>query len=119
MVLVDTSVWVNHLNRSDRALIELLNNAQVAVHPFVLGELACGNIRNRTQILSLLMNLPSVPVVSGDEFFFFIEKKSLSGKGLGFVDIHLLASAAISETAVYTKDKQLYLASKNLGFITL
>ena len=107
MVIVDTSIWVNHLREGSLHLEGLLLNAKVVCHPFIIGELACGNIRNRNEFLSLIQTLPMAPMIELDEFLYFIEQNSLMGKGIGFVDIHLLASACLSEIPLWTSDKKL------------
>jgi len=105
MVLVDTSIWVNHLRRGDIQLEELLLNGEVVCHPFVIGELACGNIKNRYEILTLLQSLPETPTIDLAEYLYFIEQNHLSGIGIGFVDVHLLASAKLSGVPLWTNDK--------------
>jgi predicted nucleic acid-binding protein len=115
MVLVDTSVWVTHLREGSRSLETLLQDAQVMCHPFVLGELACGNIRNRKEILSLLRVLPMAPAVSLDEVLYFIEHNGLMGTGIGLVDVHLLASTAVAGLPIWTSDKRLRAAAVKLG----
>jgi predicted nucleic acid-binding protein len=107
MVLVDTSIWVNHLRRGDIRLENLLLDGEVACHPFVIGELACGNIKNRSEILALLHDLPKAPTIDLAEYLHFIEQNHLSGTGIGFVDVHLLASAQLSGVPLWTKDKRL------------
>jgi predicted nucleic acid-binding protein len=107
MVLVDTSIWVSHLREMHADLTRLLNDGEVACHPFIVGELACGNLRNRTVILSLLEALPMMAALEHDEVLTFIEIHRLMGKGLGYVDVHLLASAVLSQIPIWTLDKQL------------
>ena len=107
MVLVDTSVWVDHLRRGNDLLEELLLDGQVACHSFVIGELACGNMKNRSEILALLQALPKVGTVNLAEFLYFIEHHHLGGTGIGFVDVHLLASAQLSGFPLWTNDKRL------------
>ncbi len=107
MVLVDTSVWVNHLRRGDIQLEELLLDGEVVCHPFVIGELACGNIKNQSEILALLQALPQAPTIDLAEYLYFIEQNHLSGIGIGFVDVHLLSSAKLSEIPLWTNDKRL------------
>ena len=107
MVLVDTSIWVNHLRKGDIQLEELLLNGEVVCHPFVIGELACGNIKNRYEILTLLQSLPETPTIDLAEYLYFIEQNHLSGIGIGFVDVHLLASAKLSGIPLWTKNKRL------------
>ena len=115
MILVDTSIWINHFNKSNAGLIKLLNSAQVCIHPFVIGELSCGNISNRKEILSHLKSLPLVDTALDEEVFTFIEDKNLYGIGLGFVDVHLLASALIHNVKIWTGDKTLNKVAINLG----
>jgi len=114
MVLVDTSIWVHHLGKGDRHLESLLLDSEVACHPFIIGELACGNIGNRSEILSLLETLPSVSTVDMTEYLFFVEKNQLFGMGMGFVDVHLLASAKLSAIPLWTADKKLRKAALHL-----
>jgi len=107
MVLVDTSIWVTHLRQGSRQLEKLLMDAEVMCHPFIIGELACGNLKNRNEIISLLQSLPMAPTIEFDEFLFFIDRNHLMGKGIGFVDIHLLASARLIGVRLWTADKRL------------
>ena len=107
MVLVDTSVWISHLREAHTDLAGLLNDGKVASHPFIVGELACGNLNNRTLILALLKTLPMTPLVDHEEVLTFIENYNLMGKGLGYIDVHLLASAAIAGLPLWTLDKKL------------
>ena len=115
MVLADTSVWVNHLRNSDKHLEKLLFNGEVVCHTYIIGELACGNIKNRKEIISLLRSLPMTSPVEFEEFLYFIEQNQLNGKGIGFVDIHLLASAQISQIPLWTEDKRLMNTATELG----
>jgi len=115
MVLVDTSVWIDHLRKTSCRLAGLLEDGEVAIHPFVIGELACGNLANRKEILSLLHSLPEVQRVEDDEILFFIEQHSLAGRGLGQIDVHLLASSMIAAYPLWTKDKRLTAAAAELG----
>lgn len=114
MVLVDTSVWVSHLREGNAELGRLLNDADVVCHPFIVGELACGNLRNRSEILSLLQALPMVILAEHEEVMQFIENYRLMGKGLGYVDVHLLASALMTGVPIWTLDKRLGEASTKL-----
>ena len=108
MILVDTSVWVDHLRRGDARLAELLERSTVLMHPFVVGEMACGSLRDRGAILELLQDLPGAVVAESDEVLQFIERHDLHGKGIGYVDVHLLASVALTEGAkLWTRDKKL------------
>lgn len=114
MVIVDTSIWVNHLRKGDKHLEKLLLDAEVICHEFVIGELACGNLKNRTEILSLLQSLPHSPTVDPQEFHYFIDKHQLMGRGIGFVDVHLLASAQLSRLPIWTADNKLTAVSEDL-----
>ena len=114
MILVDTSVWVDHLRNGNDTLADLLLKDEVACHPMVIGELACGNLKRRKEILALLHALPSTKRVSDEEILFFIEQHRLSGRGLGLVDIHLLASCAISHATLWTLDSQLQQAADDI-----
>lgn len=107
MVLVDTSIWVSHFRAGSARLQALLLDAQVLAHDFVVGELACGNLNARKEILSFLRELPSAPVVSQWELLHFIESRRLAGRGVGFVDAHLLASAQLAGVPLWTSDSRL------------
>jgi predicted nucleic acid-binding protein len=107
MILVDTSIWIDHFHHSDEGLKDLLHSNQVCIHPFILGELSCGNIKNRKEVISLLRTLKSVDSVLDEEVFILIEDRELFGKGLGFIDIHLLASALVYHVPIWTRDKSL------------
>ncbi len=117
MILVDTSVWVDHLRRNNTRLAERLHAGAVACHPFIIGELACGNLGNREEILSLLQALPTVPISEPDEILAFIEGRSLMGKGLGYVDMHLLASTFLAGILLWTTDRRLRQVSRELGVV--
>lgn len=107
MILADTSVWINHFHsRSDR-LCRLLEEDRVLVHPFVIGELACGRLRNRAEALSHLQALPQAPKADDGEVLHFIEAHDLAGKGLGLIDTHLLASAHLAHCRLWTADRRL------------
>jgi predicted nucleic acid-binding protein len=108
VILVDTSVWIDHLRAGVPALAERLESGRVLVHPFVLGELACGNLRNRGEVLDLLAGLPAAPVATDAEARAFIERRALMGRGIGYLDVHLLASVALDGTArLWTRDRRL------------
>ena len=115
MVLVDTSVWVAHLREMHANLASLLNDGEVACHPFIVGDLACGNLKNRTIILSLLEALPMVAAAEHEEVLTFIDSHRLMGKGLGYVDVHLLASTVLSRLPLWTFDKKLEQVADMLG----
>ncbi|MDP1680208.1 MAG: type II toxin-antitoxin system VapC family toxin [Burkholderiales bacterium] len=108
MILVDTSVWIDHLRAGDAELTALLNGSQVMMHPFVLGELACGNLHNRTEVMALLKDLPRAKLATDEEVLFFIERHALMGRGIGYVDAHLLAAVILGGvTRIWTRDKRL------------
>jgi hypothetical protein len=116
MILVDTSVWVDHLRSGDQALAALLDGNRVAMHPFVLGELACGIIKQRVAILDLLRHLPRATVATDDEVLFFIERHTLMGRGVGYIDAHLLAAVALGGSdRLWTRDKRLHGLAETLG----
>lgn len=115
MILVDTSIWIDHLQSGNEGLIALLNSSQVSMHPFVLGELACGNLQQRTEILALLNDLPQATVAQNEEVLFVIEQHKLMGKGIGYVDAHLLSASLLnSNTKLWTRDKRLSTLARNL-----
>jgi len=114
MILVDTSVWINHLRKAEKELSRLLDQGVVLCHPFVLGELACGNMKNRNEILELLAALPKAEVASHEEAMHLVTDRKLWGMGIGWVDVHLLASALLSNCTLWTKDKALKSISRSL-----
>jgi len=107
MILVDTSIWIDHLRRGDGELVAALLVGQVLMHPWVVGELACGTLHDRAQILDLLRSLPVSPVAVEDEVLFFIDRYALMGRGIGYIDVHLLASARLAGARLWTRDKRL------------
>jgi predicted nucleic acid-binding protein len=115
MILVDTSIWVDHLRRGNSALAHLLEVGEAVTHPFVVGELACGSLRNRLEILDLLHALPQVREAGHTEVLILIEKKKLFGQGIGWIDAHLLASALLSDARIWTSDRRLSRAAAILG----
>ena len=115
MTLVDTSIWANHLRRADPRLVRLLRDAQVVCHPFVVGELACAHLGRRAEVLALLARLPTLLPVSQAEALAFVESNHLAGRGVGWVDVHLLASARLARASVFTADKALARAAERLG----
>lgn len=114
MVLVDTSVWVSHFRKGDSRLATLLIEGLVICHPFIIGELACGNFKNRKEIIGLLKNLPMVQIPEDEEVLQLIEEKRLMGLGIGYVDAHLLAAALINKAVLWTFDKPLKTAASQL-----
>jgi predicted nucleic acid-binding protein len=107
VILVDTSVWVDHLRRGNARLATLLDDAQVLCHPLVLGELALGNLRARHIMLDLLAALPVPPLADHEEVLRFIEVRRLYGRGIGWVDVQLLASCLLARCALWTLDERL------------
>ena len=116
MILVDTSIWIDHLRTGDPELGELLREGQVLGHPWVTGELALGHLSRRSEILGLLHNLPQATVATDDEVLAFIDIRQLFGLGIGYVDAHLLAATTLTTAArLWTRDKRLALAAVQHG----
>lgn len=115
MMLIDTSVWIDHLRRGNDALVERLDDAEVWCHPFIRGELACGHLGNRQEILSLMDALPEAPLADHEEVMTLVESRRLRGRGLGWVDVHLLASAMLAGIDLWTRDRRLAQAAQELG----
>lgn len=115
MILVDTSVWIDHLRQGDVQLAAALQAGQVWVHPFVVGELACGNLRARAEVLGLLQALPPILVATDKEILFFMDEQNLMGRGIGYIDVHLLASARLGGVLLWTRDKRLHAVAAELG----
>jgi hypothetical protein len=119
VILVDTSVWVDHLRTGDRVLGQLLDSGGVLGHRFVTGELALGNLRERDLVLSALRELPQATVASDDEVLHFIDRQALFGLGIGYVDAHLLAAVLLTLGAkLWTRDRRLQAAATQLGLAT-
>lgn len=115
MILVDTSVWIDHLRSGEPALATSLEGGQVLMHPFVLGELACGNLKNRGEVLRLLGDLPAAPTATEHEALTLIERRALMGRGIGYIDVHLLASAALAGVGrLWTRDRRLAAVAADL-----
>lgn len=108
ITLVDTSVWVDHLRHGNNRLASLLDEGNVLCHPFVVGELACGNLAHRDHILDLLGALPETPIASHEEIMALMRLRELHGKGLGWIDMHLVASALLAGCPLWTLDKTLH-----------
>lgn len=116
MILVDTSVWVDHLRSGDAPLAELLERGAVLGHPFVIGEIACGSLTDRGAILALLQHLPMAAVAEPDEVLGYINRHKLHGKGIGYVDVHLLTATALTGGAkLWTRDRRLHAVARELG----
>ncbi|RME24467.1 MAG: type II toxin-antitoxin system VapC family toxin [Deltaproteobacteria bacterium] len=115
MILVDTSVWIDHLRKGNERLCNLLEGGEVLCHPFVIGELACGNLRQRSLVLDLLSALPRAKTASHREVMTLVESKRLFGTGLGWIDAHLLASVLLEGCRLWSLDKALASAAGRLG----
>ena len=115
MILADTSIWVDYLRRGNSRFASVLDEAAVICHPFVVGELACGGIRNRAEVLKLLKALPSAVVASQSEALALVEWAGLSGRGLGWIDVHLLASARLSGCKIWSLDKAVREAAETMA----
>jgi predicted nucleic acid-binding protein len=116
MILIDTSVWVDHLRASDATLSGLLEGGQVLGHPFVTGELSLGNLRQRDLILTGLRELPQATVASDEEVLQFIDRQTLFGLGIGYIDAHLLAAVRLTPDAqLWTRDRRLQAVATQLG----
>ena len=119
MSLVDTSVWMDHLRAGDKTLAALLETGAVVVHPFVIGELALGNLRQREFVLNALSDMPSVDVATDAEVLFFIDRHRLFGRGVGYVDAHLLAATQVTAgVKLWTRDRRLHDIAADLGLAT-
>jgi predicted nucleic acid-binding protein len=116
VILLDTSVWVDHLRTDDKRVSDLLDSGRVLSHPFVIGELALGNLRQRQTILTSLQDLPAATSATDLEVLSFIEQRALSGFGIGYVDAHLLASTQLTaDASLWTRDKRLMRVAERLG----
>ncbi|MBN2102870.1 type II toxin-antitoxin system VapC family toxin [bacterium] len=107
MVLVDTSIWIDHFRNCNDQLVELLNDGEVFCHPFIIGELACGNLKNRKEILTALQALPQSSIIEHNEIMIFIEKNNIISKGLGYIDVAILASSLVTGSPLWTLDLKL------------
>jgi hypothetical protein len=115
VILVDTSVWVEHLRHGLPRLATHLQEGEVLIHPWVIGELACGNLRNRSQLLELMQGLPAATVASDAEVLLLIERDRLMGRGIGYVEAQLLASAKLSHCRLWTQDRHLAAVAQEQG----
>jgi hypothetical protein len=115
MTLVDTPVWINHFRKPERELVQLLTNGLAGVHPYVVGELACGNLKDREQTLRLLRALPQARIAGEAEIYYLLDTHRLWGTGLGWVDLHLLASAALAGWHLMTADDAMKRAAAKAG----
>ena len=115
MILVDTSVWVEHLRRGDLVLGGLLERELVLCHPFVIGELACGALRRRDEVISLLSALPQAPLAGHEEAMLLLDERGIAGRGIGWIDVHLLASAMLGNARLWTLDRRLAAVAKTIA----
>jgi predicted nucleic acid-binding protein len=115
VTLVDTSVWIDHFRRGSRLLSDMLEAGVVAAHPFVLGELACGTLQNRDEVLASLDALPSVPLLPDAEVRHLVEARRIWGLGLGWVDAHVLGSALVAGVSLWTLDRALSTVAAEVG----
>lgn len=116
-MLVDTSVWIDHFSGGVPSLASLLTEAVVECHPFVIGELACGRLQRREEILRLLQGLPSVPAATHVEALALVARHGLAGAGIGWIDVHLLTSARLAGTQLWTRDQRLLQAARRVGVV--
>jgi predicted nucleic acid-binding protein len=114
-VLADTSVWIDHFRHGNARLEALLEEGQAWTHPFVVGELACGNLAKRAEVLRLLLELPKVVSATDDEVLAFVERHRLMGAGIGWIDAHLMAAAALTRTKLWSLDAKLARAARRLN----
>jgi len=114
-VLVDTSIWVKYFHDGNGELVRLLDRGMVWTHPLIIGELACGRFRDRRAVFGLLHQLPSLGVVSHEEALSFLDAHDLFGRGLGWIDVHLLATARLTSEPLWTRDRDLASACRLLG----
>lgn len=116
MILVDSSIWIDHLRHADTELLHLLEQDKVLCHPFVIGEVACGQLRQRATVLAQLGDLPAATVSTHDEALALIDRHALAGRGIGWVDVHLLAAVLLTlPAALWTRDRRLAAAAADLG----
>lgn len=116
MILVDTSIWIDHLRSGHSRLTQALQQNEVNIHPFIIGELACGNLKDRPTVLGLLAGLPSLRMLEPHEVLYFIDHQKLMGRGIGYIDVHLLAAIVIAtDTKLWTRDLKLFNVAKALG----
>ncbi len=115
MILVDTSIWIDHLRLAKGPLTSLLQTDLVCTHACIIGELACGNLDNRQELLQMLQALPRLAAATDDEVLYFIGRHKIMGRGIGYIDTHLLAATAIHSALILTRDKRLQGIAEELG----
>ncbi len=119
MILVDTSIWINHLRVAGGPLASLLQTDLVCTHACIIGELACGNLDNRKELLEMLQELLRLTAATDDEVLHFIGRHKMPGRGIGYIDAHLLAAAAIHSAVILTRDKRFQGIAEELGLAYL
>jgi predicted nucleic acid-binding protein len=117
VILVDTSVWIDHFRAADRQLVEVLEGAQVVCHPFVAGEVALGHLRRRTEVIGLMADLPAIAVADHPDVMAFIEAQGLMATGTGLTDAHLLCAASRAGVLIWTRDRALRRQAARLGMV--
>jgi hypothetical protein len=115
MILLDSSIWIDHLRRVETRVVEFLADGQVLVHPFVVAEVALGSLARRDVVIEVLEALPQAPIALHHEVMTLIEYERLFGLGIGYIDVHLLASARLSGAPLWTRDRRLHAAADRLG----
>ena len=116
MILADTSVWIDHLRGNNNLLMPLLEANRIVLHPMIIGELACGNLRNRKEVLTLLQQLPTINNANHEEVLYGMEQHGWMGKGIGWVDAHLLASVLLTpNTTLWSQDRRLNNLAQSVG----
>ncbi len=120
MILADTSIWVDHLRHGDPVMVERLNSGGICIHPHIIGEIALGSLRQRDMVLTALGDLPTVAMASDVEVLAFIESQPLHGRGIGYVDAHLLAAVRLTPgSRLWTRDRRLHELAADLGIADL
>jgi predicted nucleic acid-binding protein len=114
MIMVDTSIWISHFRKTEETLSDLLMRGMVTCHPYIIGEIACGNLRNRNEIMTLLQSLPMTIQAEHEEVLQFIEMNKIMGQGIGYIDAHLLVSAFLTKVSIWTFDKKLQKVARML-----
>jgi predicted nucleic acid-binding protein len=114
VILVDTSVWVDHLRRGNATLAKKLESGDVACHPFVVGELSLGSLEHRDEVLNLLSELPMASVVPHEDVLALVGRRDLAGRGIGWIDVHLIASAQVDRLRLWTLDRRLAAAARGV-----
>lgn len=115
MILADTSVWIDHFRSKNRNLGQLMSSKQLCIHPWIIGELACGNLPQRLSMLRFLQNLPQATVLRDREVLLFIEQNRVWGKGVRYIDMQLIASAAVGDFKLWTRDRRLAVLAERMG----